>query len=77
MEAYKFKNAEHFGLFLIYCVEKDITVWRTYWDNRKKDRLYILNWQERRVYYTDFDDEKYEVIVPKFHFDGFGTIKMD
>ena len=77
---YKFKNAEQFGLFLIWCVENDISIWRTYWSEREKDRCYRIDWQDKRVYYGSekyWLEKFYKVVETKFYFDEYGIIKME
>lgn len=48
-EAYLIKNIEEYGKLMAYCIENDISVFRTYWDEREKGR---------RCYKPDFHEKK-------------------
>lgn len=37
-KAYLLMSIEEYGKFIAYCIENDITVFRTYWDEREKRR---------------------------------------
>lgn len=78
--AYRIKNIEEFGKLMAYCIEHDISVWRTYWDERAKDdRCYNIDWAEKRCwygptkYYAAYD---YMIIEPIFEFDEYGNVKI-
>lgn len=35
-KVYLIRNIEEYGKLMAYCINKDITVWRTYWDETQK-----------------------------------------
>lgn len=78
MKVYLISNIEEYGKFISYCIDNDISVWRTYWDDREKgERCYHINWKEKRCYYSDrafYDD--YKVIIPIFELDSYGRYKL-
>lgn len=75
-KAYLILNIEEYGKLMAFCIENDITVWRTYWDEREKgDRCYEINWQEKRCYYSSrryYEEKGYEITIPDFVLDKFG-----
>ena len=79
--AYLIENIEEYGKLVSFCIENDIVVWRTYWDEREKgDRCFEIEWKEKRCYYSskDFYRRKgYEIIKPKFYLDEYGTYKIE
>ncbi len=79
-KAYLITNIEEYGKFVSFCIENDVNVWRTYWDEREKgDRCYNIDWQEKRCYYSSrryYEENGYEVITPTFHLDKYGNYKM-
>lgn len=78
---YKIKNIEEYGKLMAYCIYNDINVWRTYWDERDKDKVcYKIDWEEKRCYYggTDYyKDEGYTVVEPKFFLGGHCNIEIN
>ena len=72
-------DIEQFGLFIAYCIELDICVFRTYWnENNKGDRCYCIDFSEKRCYYGSkqyWINEGYEIFIPQFYFNEFGRIK--
>ena len=83
---YLIKNIEEYGKLMAFCIDHDISVWRTYWDEREKgNRCYYINWKEKRCYYSSldyyqgkyrFDDIEYEIVEPIFEFDKYGTVEI-
>ena len=47
--AYRISSIEDYGKFMAFCIDKDINVWRTYWNEQEKgDRCYNIDWREKR-----------------------------
>lgn len=74
--AYIIENIEEYGKLISYCIEHDINVFRTYWDEREKNnRCYAIDWKERRCYYSSkkyYEENGYEIIVPEFKLTQYG-----
>ena len=77
---YRIKNIEEYGHLMAYCIEHDIRVWRTYWDERKKDeRCYNIDWNDKICYYGSesyYRREGYTVVEPKFEFNEYGVVEI-
>lgn len=75
-KAYLITNIEEYGKFISFCINKDILVWRTYWDEQEKgDRCYAIDWKEKRCYYSSrlyYENNGYEIIVPTFTLNTYG-----
>lgn len=75
-KAYLITNIEEYGKFISFCINKDILVWRTYWDEREKgDRCYAIDWKEKRCYYSSrlyYENNGYEIVVPTFILNTYG-----
>lgn len=71
--AYLITDIGEYGKFMSFCIEHDICVFRTYWDEREKgNRCYVIDWKEKRCYYADkkyYVDEEYIIVRPKFDLD--------
>lgn len=55
---YKFPSYLYYALFLGWCIERDVNVWRSYWDEEEKDnRLYFIDWfaVDKRLLYSGYD----------------------
>ena len=80
-KAYLLINIEEYGKFIAYCIENDISVFRTYWNEREKgDRCYSIDWQQKRCYYSSrkyWESEGYEIIIPNLYADKYGNYKID
>lgn len=80
-QAYLITNIEEYGKLMAFCIENDISVFRTYWDDREKgDRCYHINWKEKRCYYSRrnyWEDDGYDIIIPKFYVNEYGVYKME
>ena len=76
-KAYLIANIEEYGKLISYCIYNDVTVFRTYWDEREKgDRCYSIDWKEKRCYYSRkkyYEDKGYEIIVPTFELGEYGN----
>lgn len=79
--AYRISSIEDYGKFMAFCINKDINVWRTYWDEREKgDRCYSIDWREKRCYYSSkryYIDNDYTVIDPTFSMNAFGDYYIE
>lgn len=75
---YRIKNIEEYGKLMAYCIEHDIRVWRTYWDEREKDtRCYFINWDTKNCLYSPikfWESNGFKVVEPVFDFDEYGTV---
>lgn len=75
-KVYLISSIEEFGKLMSLCIEKDISVFRTYWDEREKgSRCYRIDWEEKRCYYCSREYWKtkgYEVVVPVFAVNQYG-----
>lgn len=78
--AYLITNVEDYGKLMAFCINNDITVWRTYWNEREKgDRCYAVDWKEKRCYYGPrfyYENNDYEIVVPTFTSDVYGDFQI-
>ena len=79
--AYRISSIEDYGKFMAFCIDKDINVWRTYWNEREKgDRCYSIDWKEKRCYHSSeryYIDNDYTVINPTFSMNAFGDYYIE
>lgn len=79
-KVYIISSIEEFGKLMSLCIEKDISVFRTYWDEREKgSRCYRIAWDEKRCYYCSREYWKikgYEVVVPVFAVNQYGKYNV-
>ena len=77
-EVYLITTIEEYGKLIAYCIEHDIQVFRTYWDESAKgNRCYHIDYSEKRCYYSSkeyYIDNGYAIVVPKFYFNKYGTV---
>ena len=75
--AYLIDNIEDYGKLLAYCIENDICVWRTYWDEREKTcRCYNIDYISKRCFYATkqyYVRNGYVIIKPQFEIDKWGN----
>ncbi len=80
MKAYLIKNIEEYGKLMAYCIKNDISVFRTYWDEREKgNRCYHISFKDKKCYYSSkqyYEDLSAEIIIPEFYLDNFGEYKI-
>lgn len=80
-QAFLIKDITEYGKLVAYCVEHDISVWRTYWDEREKeDRCYNIDWDLKRCWYSSrkyYENNRFEIIEPKFRLTKFGIYEME
>lgn len=80
-EAYLIKNITEFGKLIAYCIENDINVFRTYWDEREAgDRCYQIDWKQKRCFYCGrkfWEENGFEIIDPKFRLTEYGKYAME
>lgn len=79
-EAYLIQNIEEYGKLMAYCIENDISVFRTYWDERDKGiRCYQPDFSEKRCYYSTinyYQSKGFKITVPVFEVDKYGRYKI-
>ena len=76
--AYLISNIEEYGKFIAFCIDNDISVWRTYWNEREK-YCFNINWKEKRCYYSSkqyYLNEDYVLKTPNFEIDEYGKYKL-
>ena len=82
---YLIKNIEEYGKLMAFCIDNDINVWRTYWNERDKGTIgYHIDWKQKRCFYSkidywkgnNIDNKAYEIIEPSFVFDEYGKIQL-
>lgn len=81
-EVYLIKNIEEFGKLMAFCIENDICIFRTYWNEKEKGkRIYHIDWQEKRCYYSSGayyqDESRFKIVIPNFVFNEYGTCKLE
>lgn len=79
-EAYLITNIEEYGKLISFCIDNDISVFRTYWsDQDKGNRCYCIDWKEKRCYYASrryYETKDYKVITPAFQINAYGEYKI-
>lgn len=73
---YLITDIEEYGKFISFCIENDVCVFRTYWDeNEKGDRCYRIDWREKHCFYSPrryFETNSFSVVTPVFVLDKYG-----
>lgn len=82
---YEIDNISDYGKLVSYCIEHDVSVFRSYYDNRVL-RFYHIDLSDKRLYYvTDKshlkslypdDDQNVIVMKPDFKLDDYGHYKL-
>ena len=79
-KVYLIQNIEEYGKLIAYCIENDISVFRTYWDEREKDNMcYKISFTDKRCYYSSkqyYENLGAKIIIPEFYWDNFGKYKI-
>ena len=79
--AYLITNVEEYGKFVAFCINNDIIVWRTYWNEKDEGgRCYNIDWKEKRCYYGPqcyYEKEGYEIVIPNFTLDVYGDFQIE
>jgi len=78
-KAFIIENIEEYGKLMAFCIDNDISVWRTYWHNDNTDIYYSINWIEKRCYYARkqwWIKNEYKIFKPIFYKDEWGKIKI-
>lgn len=73
-KVYLIKDITEYGKFISFCIEHDITVFRTYWFENS-DTCYYIDFEEKRCFYSRkeyYECNGYKVIIPEFELDRFG-----
>jgi hypothetical protein len=78
---YLLKNIEEYGKFMAFCIDNDISVFRTYWQEIFKGEIaYHIDWKTKRCYYLAIKhmtpDDEYNVVRPIFTFNKYGKIEI-
>ena len=74
--AYILKDITEYGKFVAYCINHDICVFRTYWDEREKDRCFQIDWENKKCFYSSrryYESYGYEFVEPNFYVDEYGN----
>ena len=78
--AYLISNIEEYGKLIAFCIDNDIGVFRTYWDEREKgNRCFNINCEDKRCYYSSeqyYLNEGYEIKTPKFELNEYGKWEL-
>lgn len=78
---YLISNIEEYGKLMAYCIENNICVFRSFWDEREKGiRCYHIDFEEKRCLYSDINyylELGYSVVVPVFTIDKWGCYHID
>lgn len=78
-EAFIISNLEEYGKLMAFCIQNDISVWRTYWDERDTDTCYSIDWKMKRCYYSQkqyWINNGYKVYKPMFFIDQYGKVQI-
>lgn len=79
-KAFLITSIEEYGKLISFCINNDICVFRTYWDEREKgDRCYNIDWKEKRCYYSSrsyYENNGCEIVTPTFLLDKYGTFTL-
>lgn len=73
--AYIIKDITDFGKLMSLCIEKDISVWRTYWNENEKETVYSIDWKDKKCYYSSrryYESKGYQIQTPMFYVDKYG-----
>lgn len=82
---YLIKNIEEYGKLMAFCIDHDITVRRTYWNERDRGNVgYQIDWKQKRCFYAkidywkgmNIDNKVYNVVEPIFIFDEYGKVAL-
>lgn len=81
MKVYLIKNIEEYGKLMSYCIERDISVFRTYWDEREKgNRCYNISFEEKQCYHSSkqyYKSQGAEILIPEFRCTKFGHYDIE
>ena len=73
-------NIKDYGFLMAYCIDKDICVFRTYWNEKEKTSMcYKIDYTDKRCYKSDVDYYKEngdEIFKPIFSFDEYGKVVL-
>ena len=78
-KVYLINNIEEYGKFISYCINKDISVFRTYWDEKEAgNRCYCIDWNEKRCYYSSksYFEKDYTIVTPVFILNDYGDYEL-
>ena len=79
-KAYLISSIEEYGKLMALCIEHDISVFRTYWDEQEKgNRCFQIDWKQKRCFYSSikyFERIGYEIVIPKFYVTQYGHYRI-
>ena len=70
-KAFKINNANDYGLLMAFCIEHDVSVFRTYFN---VGEVYNIDFNDKRCYHSKekyYIDNGYTILVPDFYFDKY------
>lgn len=80
-QCFLIENIEEYGKLIAYCIDKDISVFRVYWDEREKGNMcYNISFTEKRCYYSSrsfYESMGSQIFKPIFSFDEYGKIRLN
>lgn len=78
--AYLIDDIKQYGFLIAYCIYNDITVFRSYYDERDKGkRVYRIDWKEKRLYYSSngyYENNGFTIYRPVFSFNQYGNVEI-
>ena len=80
-EAFLIANIEEYGKLISFCIDNDISVFRTYWNEREKgNRCYYIDWKEKKCSYSTrgfYEKIKgYKIVTPVFQLNAYGEYRI-
>ncbi len=70
---FQIDTIEEYGKLIAYCIEKDISVFRSFW---RVGYCYRIDFVQKRLWYSRpkyWINEGYRIVKPEFVLDKFGT----
>ena len=78
---YLISNIEEYGKLISFCIDKDISVFRTFWDEREKGvRCYRIDFKTKQCCFACRDhyvSAGYEIGTPVFYVDQYGNCRIE
>ena len=73
-------NIGEYGKLMAFCIDNDIRVFRTYWDEREKgDRCYLIDWKDKSCYFSRKEywlEQGYDIKIPILEVCEYGKYKI-
>lgn len=77
---YLISNVEEFGKLMSFCIDNDICVFRTYWNEQEKGKIcYCVNFRDKRCSFGTMQfyvKQGYQIRIPIFEVDDFGKYRL-